>query len=212
MRLPRGGRTATLYAAQGPGGGSGGSGGGSSSGSVPAAPPPAFDPDAFDFDGDGDGDTGGFGYSGSGGFSGSWEVAVRPSDAGGSADARAPGDGVLSPSEQLEQLAASRDLRRRRRRRGDLFPPGPLDELSAPLTADDARRRERARLAERYGPRFGANDVRAYLERREANAARARRARGGGATKRGGFPLDDSLPREGTLAKLGEQFRAEIGA
>ena len=52
----------------------------------------------------------------------------------------------------------------------------------------------------------------AYLERREANAARARRARGGGATKRGGFPLDDSLPREGTLAKLGEQFRAEIGA
>jgi hypothetical protein len=71
-----------------------------------------------------------------------------------------------------------------------------------------SRRAAREALAERkraeFGPHAADFDVRLYLMRRAANARR------GGGTARGGFPLDDSLPREGTAAKLLGPFRAQV--
>jgi hypothetical protein len=58
-----------------------------------------------------------------------------------------------------------------------------------------------AELEATYGPRYADFDVRLYAKRREFNSRLRRQER------RGGFPLDDSLPREGTWAKLGADFR-----
>jgi len=55
-----------------------------------------------------------------------------------------------------------------------------------------------------YGPRYADSDVRLYLKQREFNASLRRD------TRRGGFPVDDSLPKEGTWAKFGKEFREVI--
>lgn len=59
-------------------------------------------------------------------------------------------------------------------------------------------------LEQQYGPNFAETDVRLYLKKRQLNAAR------GKPTRRGGFPVDDSFDKPGTILKLSEQFQRTI--
>ncbi|WIA08655.1 hypothetical protein OEZ85_008082 [Tetradesmus obliquus] len=59
-------------------------------------------------------------------------------------------------------------------------------------------------LEQQYGPHFSDSDVRLYRKQRELNAARQRPSR------RGGFPLDDSLPAPDTFLKLSLDFQRTI--
>jgi hypothetical protein len=59
-------------------------------------------------------------------------------------------------------------------------------------------------LEQQYGPHFSDSDVRLYRKQRELNAARQRPSR------RGGFPLDDSLPRPDTFLKLSMEFQRVV--
>lgn len=61
-----------------------------------------------------------------------------------------------------------------------------------------------ADLEAAYGPNFAHSDIRLYIKRRQLNERKRR------PYKRGGFPLDDSLPKEGTFGKLGSQFQAAV--
>jgi hypothetical protein len=73
-----------------------------------------------------------------------------------------------------------------------------------PRTRAEARTAEAAARAAKYGPAHNDADVKLYLRRRAANEASARGA------KRGGLPLNDSLPREATFAKLAPAFQRQI--
>jgi hypothetical protein len=59
-------------------------------------------------------------------------------------------------------------------------------------------------LEQQYEPHFSDSDVRLYRKQRELNAARQRPSR------RGGFPLDDSLPRPDTFLKLSMEFQRVV--
>jgi hypothetical protein len=70
-----------------------------------------------------------------------------------------------------------------------------------PRTRAEAKQQMYAELEAAYGPHYAASDVRLYVKRRQHNAARRRPA------QRGGFPMNDALPREATFGKLGGRFR-----
>jgi hypothetical protein len=61
-------------------------------------------------------------------------------------------------------------------------------------------------LEQQYGPHFSDSDVRLYRKQRELNAARHKPSR------RGGFPLDDSLPKPDTFLKLSVEFQRVVCA
>jgi hypothetical protein len=60
------------------------------------------------------------------------------------------------------------------------------------------------RLQQLYGPHFSDSDVRLYLKKRSLNNDKVRQYR------KGGLPLDDSLPKPGTLTKFPEAVKAII--
>jgi hypothetical protein len=59
-------------------------------------------------------------------------------------------------------------------------------------------------LEQQYGPHFSDSDVRLYRKQRELNTERQKPSR------RGGFPLDDSLPKPDTFLKLSVEFQRVV--
>jgi hypothetical protein len=63
-------------------------------------------------------------------------------------------------------------------------------------------------LWERYGPHYADADVRLYLKKREFNSEEQRKK--SRASRRGGFPYDDSFDKPETFLKLSPQFQEVV--
>ncbi|KAF8072676.1 hypothetical protein HT031_000336 [Scenedesmus sp. PABB004] len=115
---------------------------------------------------------------------------------------------AAAPPREQRRAAPGDDDETRAFRRALRFPkapprpvaPGDPDYEGTPAAQ---RAAERRRLAAAYGPAAADRDVRLYLAKRAAAAAR-------GGTGRGGVPLDDSFARLGTFLKLSLEFQRTV--